>query len=376
MSGSPPVTVLMTVRNGQPFVKEAVVSVLTQSHSDLRLLVLDNASTDGSRDDVRSFDDSRVELVALDRDLGQTGALNRGLSMIESPLVARMDADDVCMPERIARQMELLGRSGDEVAVVGSGVRLISREGKAEGSWSGELRGRGEFLFSLLANTVPLYHPAVMFRREAVDEVGGYDPDFAPAEDYDLWVKLALAGYSASVLKEPLLKLRRHEGQTSNTATTTQDRNVARARNKLMEGLGIADPSPELVSFFDLDMGIFDGPGRLIEKLQNLVDNAPVATGMTGGESRRFDRALRDRAAALALLGALTGRGGATRDLFDFAIAGGPGMLTRLDTLLYPLARLPGPLRKGASGIRVLANAAQNVTRNATQNPTQTSANG
>lgn len=369
MSGAPPVTVLMTVRNGQPFVKEAVASVLAQSHKDLGLLVLDNASTDGSRNDVASFDDSRVELVALDSDLGQTGALNKGLSMIESPLVARMDADDVCMPNRIERQKAAMDQSNNDVAVVGSGVRLISQDGRAEGVWSGDLKGRGGFLFSLLANTVPLYHPAVMFRRDAIDEVGGYDPDFAPAEDYDLWVKLALAGYSASVLKEPLLQLRRHEGQTSNVAAAGQSRNVVRARNKLMEGLGVADPQPEFFQFFDFDIDVFDGldgesdVSRLTCAINRLLEMAQVAIQMNPNESRRFDRTVRERAAALALLGALTGRGSATRGLFDFAIAGGPGMLTSLDTLLYPLARLPGPLRKGASGIKVLVNAAQTSTR-------------
>jgi hypothetical protein len=358
MSDSPRVTVLMTVRNGQPFVKEAVASVLAQSHKNLRLLVLDNASTDGSRYDITSFGDSRVDLVALDSDLGQTGALNKGLLMIDSPLVARMDADDVCMPGRIERQIEALGHSGDDVAVVGSGVTLISPEGEAEGGWSGSLRGRGEFLFSLLANTVPLYHPAVMFRREAVASVGGYDPDFAPAEDYDLWVKLALAGYSASVTKEPLLKLRRHEGQTSNKAATTQDRNLARARKGLMQSLGVTDVSSELLSFFDFEPRLFEAPGRLPETLEKMVGSAPAATGMTGDESKRFERLVRERAAALALLGALAGRGGATRRLFDFAIAGGPGMLTSLDTAVYPLARLPGPLRKSASGVKMLASAA------------------
>jgi len=169
-----------------------------------------------------------------------------------------------------------------------------------------------------------------------------------------------------------LLKLRRHEGQTSNMAATTQGRNVARARNKLMEGLGVTDPPPELVSFFDFDVGLFDAPGRLLECLQQLVDKATVATHMNEKESRRFGRLVHERAAALALLGALTGRGAATRSLFDFAIAGGPGMLSRLDTALYPLARLPGPLRKSASGIKVLANAAQNMTRNANRG----SANG
>ncbi len=369
MSDVPPVTVLMTVRNGRPFVKEAVASVLGQSHTDLRLLVLDNASTDGSRDDVTLFGDSRVDLVALDNDLGQTGALNKGLAMIDSPLVARMDADDVCMPERIARQMAAMQHSDDDVAVVGSGVRLISRQGKAEGSWSGKLQGRGDFLFSLLANTVPLYHPAVMFRRDAVDKVGGYDPDFAPAEDYELWVNLVLAGYSAIVLK-----LRRHEGQTSNVATAGQNRNLARARRGLMKSLGVADPQPAFYRFFDFDTDVFDeldgesDVGRLTGVINRLLKMAPAATGMTRRESRRFDRALRERAAALALLGALTGRGTATRSLFDFAIAGGPGMLTRLDMLLYPLARLPGPLRKSASAIKVLASAAQNVTQTVIRN--------
>ncbi len=374
MTAIAPVTVLMTVRNGQPYMREAVRSVLDQTYPDMRLLVLDNASTDGSREDVLSFEDARVELVELEEDLGQTIALNKGLKRIETQLVARMDADDVCLPDRIERQVAAMELHGTEVAVVGSAVRLISAEGRPEGDWSGDLRGRGEFLFSLLANTVPLYHPAVMFRREAVMAVGGYDPEFAPAEDYDLWVRLALAGHSARVVKEPLLLLRRHEGQTSNRATATQDRSVARARARLIQGLGVTDPPPEVFEFFDLDTGVFDslqrecGPGRLATALDRLLQAAPASTRMSAGEARRFDRLFRERAAALALLGALTGRPAASRGLYDFAMAGGPHVLTRLDALLYPLARLPGPLRKSASGIKVLASAAQTATRIVTGN--------
>ncbi|MFC1937085.1 glycosyltransferase family 2 protein [Chloroflexota bacterium] len=104
-------TVLMTVYNGEPYLYEAVASILAQTYRDFRFLILDNASTDNSRGVIRSFNDPRIKLVELPENIGLVAALNRGLEMIDTPFVARMDADDISLPTRLEKELNELQNS-------------------------------------------------------------------------------------------------------------------------------------------------------------------------------------------------------------------------------------------------------------------------
>ncbi|MCH7562955.1 MAG: glycosyltransferase [Gemmatimonadetes bacterium] len=208
----PRLTVLMTVRNGEPYLREAVASILGQTYRDFRFLILDNASTDASREVIRCFGDSRIELVELPEDLGQTAALNKGLDMVETPWVARMDADDVSLPERLERQMEYLqGRS--ELVLMGTGVQVID--------------GRGQFVrernvvvadvdirWRQLLGTSGILHSAAMFSITAIREVGGYPIQYRYAQDYALWFRLLAVGQAAN-LPQRLVHIRAHEANVT-----------------------------------------------------------------------------------------------------------------------------------------------------------------
>jgi glycosyltransferase involved in cell wall biosynthesis len=100
----PELTVLMTVYNGEAYLRETIDSILNQTYKDFKFLILDNASTDSSREIIRSYNDPRIELAALPENIGQAAALNKGLDMIDTPLVARMDADDISLPHRLTRE--------------------------------------------------------------------------------------------------------------------------------------------------------------------------------------------------------------------------------------------------------------------------------
>ena len=105
---APAVTVLMTVHNGGPYLRTAIHSVLAQTYRDFRFLIVDDASSDDTRDIIRSYDDPRVELMVLPQNVGQTAALNLGLRHAASPWIARMDADDYAAPSRLEEQLGAL----------------------------------------------------------------------------------------------------------------------------------------------------------------------------------------------------------------------------------------------------------------------------
>jgi len=224
----PALTVLMSVRNGEPFVRETVQSVLDQTYGDFRFLIIDNASTDGTRETIASLKDERIELVALPQDMGQTGALNLGLARAESEYVARLDADDVCLPERFARQVAYL-EAHPETALVGSQARFIDQAGTPLHATDFPLAH--EDIVGFMPVTNPLVHPSVMFRLAAVRQVGGYDGTISYAQDLALWIALA-ERYRLANLPDVLLKLRIHPGQ--------ETRNPERRERRLRDGLALS----------------------------------------------------------------------------------------------------------------------------------------
>lgn len=229
----PRVTVLMTVYNGRAFLPEAIESVLRQTLREFELLIIDDASTDGSVARIRSYHDPRIRLVVNEANVGQTPSLNRGLALARAPYVARLDQDDVCLPDRLERQASLL-QQHPETAVVGTRMMDMDEHGRRLGAAGRQMKDRGTFLGLLCLGLCPLGHPSVMFRREMVLSLGGYDASCAPAEDVDLWTKLAMHGHTAQVIDEPLVLRRVHGGQQSVTKAALQQQQVHRAQDRLI----------------------------------------------------------------------------------------------------------------------------------------------
>lgn len=234
---SPRVTVLMTVYNGLPFLPEAIESVLRQTFADFELLLIDDASTDASLACIRSYPDARIRLVCNEQNRGQAHALNQGLWLARGAYIARLDQDDVCLPNRLQRQVVFLEQR-PEVAAVGTWQYWIGPEGRKRGLEPGVVGLRtgdfGTFLGTLLTYATPVAHPTVMYRREAVSAVNGYDETFAPCEDYELWCRLALRRHQLAVLPQPLVMVRIHERQQSVAKLALQQANARRAHERLV----------------------------------------------------------------------------------------------------------------------------------------------
>ena len=222
---TPRVSVLMAVRDGVPWVKDAVASVLAQTLSDLELIVVDDGSVDATPALLADVDDRRL-LVERRSRAGLTCALNVALARASAPLVARLDADDIALPERLQRQVAFLD-AHPEVGVVGSAAREIGDDGL-------EVRvirppEDHVALRRALIRRNPMVHSTVTMRRGAVEAVGGYDARFAVAQDYDLWMRL-LAVTRLANLPQTLVVRRLLPGRVSVARDTDRLRAEARAR--------------------------------------------------------------------------------------------------------------------------------------------------
>ena len=194
------VTVLCGAFNNASTLPRAIESILNQTVTDLELIVIDDGSTDATAEVLAGYLDPRVRMLTMGRNIGIARSLNAGLLSAASPIVSIQDADDWSEPCRLERQLALLDVRPD-VAVVGSRMREVGPDGR-------ELRPRTSFAAGDVRRALLRFNPipntSAAFRREAVLGVGGYDPRFRYATEYDLWLRLVHAGHGAWTLDEVL----------------------------------------------------------------------------------------------------------------------------------------------------------------------------
>jgi glycosyltransferase involved in cell wall biosynthesis len=209
---TPQVSVVMPVRNGARWLGEALASVFAQSRPDWELIAIDDGSTD---DTPRVLDeyatrDQRIRVIRQEP-LGLVSALNRGLADVRSPLVARLDADDRALPDRLERQMRHLA-AHPEIGLLGSWAQEIDEYGNRRGQMRPATQP--DELGRILLEANPLVHSSVMFRTDLARRLGGFRPAFRAAEDYDLWLRLAESTRIAN-LPEILVEYRWHGGNVT-----------------------------------------------------------------------------------------------------------------------------------------------------------------
>ena len=211
---TPKVTVLTSVLNGEDFLAEAIDSILAQSFTDFEFIIVDNASTDRTPDIIRSYDDPRVIHLRNPETLNLSQSLNKGLAAAKGDYIARLDADDVAMPDRLEKQAAFLD-AHPEVALVAAAGYEFSGAADFPGTIPVIPPATHDALLTTLSEASILAHSSIAFRRDAARAIGGYDESYAYCMDYLLYFRIA-EKHQLAALPEPLVAIRVHPGQITN----------------------------------------------------------------------------------------------------------------------------------------------------------------
>jgi glycosyltransferase involved in cell wall biosynthesis len=199
----PELSVLMSVYNGEKYLQDAVDSILKQTFNDFEFIIINDGSTDRTREIIEGYNDDRIVLINQEN-TGLTKSLNKGLSLARGEYIARMDADDLSKPERLEKQLMFL-RDNPEVVLLGSNCYRIDEDGNV--LWISNLPTEEVNIKWCLLFCNFLFHGTVMFRGKEINDLGGYNSTVSYAQDYDLWLRIA-ERYPIACLKEPLIYYR------------------------------------------------------------------------------------------------------------------------------------------------------------------------
>lgn len=226
----------MPAYNAGVHLADAIRSVLEQSFTDFELIVVNDGSSDDTVAILSQFaSDSRLRVVHNEQNLGLIATLHRGLSECRAPFIARMDADDICEPQRFERQVAFL-RDRPDIDIVGGAIRFF---GNIPQPNVFQFPNTHEAIHPAMLFFCPLAHPSLMFRRELVERgLFCYDDEFRHAEDYHLWSRLLLKVRAAN-LPELVLHYRLHQSQVSSGQANHQYEASLRVRKKMLDEAGV-----------------------------------------------------------------------------------------------------------------------------------------
>ena len=222
---SPKVSVLMANYNGERFLASAIVSILEQSYKDFELIVVDDGSKDSSPAILRTFmsKDSRVKGFYFSRNQGLARALNYGLAQVQGEYIARMDSDDLCHRDRLAKQVTYLDKHPG-IYMLGCGYQNIDEHGARVRAWDVPLFCGRVFLERCIKRGVyPILHPSFMVRRFCLEELEGYREIFRIGEDLDLYARMRdRYGAVFGNLSERLYFYRRYDASLTGASDSSE----------------------------------------------------------------------------------------------------------------------------------------------------------
>jgi glycosyltransferase involved in cell wall biosynthesis len=254
----PLVSIIMPVYNAEKYLAEAIKSILTQTLTNFEFIIIDDGSTDGSLEIIQHFslEDQRVRLIKNDQNLGVADSLNKGIMAARGIYIARMDADDISMPERLQKQTDFL-RLNPKLGFCGSWVEAKSES--RDMVWEYPISNEAIRCRLLFANSFA--HPSVIFSRDLfVKNKLFYNRAYETAEDYELWVR-ALEVTQATNLGDVLLVYRIHSHQVSAKNLNRQFLTTQDVHRVLIQNLGI-DCSKNELDVHEILSGL-KSPGNL-----------------------------------------------------------------------------------------------------------------
>jgi len=217
---NPKVTVLMSVYNGEKYLREAVDSILAQTFRDFEFLIINDGSTDRTGEILKSYSDQRIKIINHEKNIGLTKSLNKGLRVAKGEYVARQDADDISMPERLDKEVAFLD-TNKNVGLVGTDYFLINEKDKIIDKINCLTESKD--LKEKLLEGNQFAHGSIVFKKECIEKVGMYREEFKFAQDFDFVLRISEIFHIANI-PEFLYKWRINIDSVSVNKKTLQDK--------------------------------------------------------------------------------------------------------------------------------------------------------
>jgi len=232
----PLVSVLLPVYNAATYLSAALQSIVQQTYPNLEIIIIDDCSTDGSMDIIRSYlENENVKLIQHPQNKGVVASLNEGLKLAKGEYIARMDADDIAFPTRIAKQVAYLQKH-PTCYLLGTGMIAFANN-KIVRYWMPPEKHEKLNIKKLF--NAPFAHPTVMIRRKVFVQLKGYSADYPVIEDYKLWLDI-MEQHKTANLQEPLLFYRKHANNESKKRKITQQASLEKLYQEEWTKRGIA----------------------------------------------------------------------------------------------------------------------------------------
>ena len=247
MSNNVKISVIMSVYNGEEYLAEAIDSVLGQSFKDFELIVINDCSTDKTGELLSKYEalDARVKVHTNEVNLRLPSSLNKAISLAEGKYIARMDADDICLPDRFEKQFAFMEEHPD---VALSSCRFMTLKNGVVSSGGCGGRTDNESIKAMLLVTNPILHPGIIAKAEVIRELG-YDKSFTCTEDMEIWSRFVMAGHKIELQPEYLMIYRLHDKQITET-TRERQRGEVKTLQKRYYGALLEEMSDELEEFY------------------------------------------------------------------------------------------------------------------------------
>jgi len=199
----PKISVIMSVFNIKEYVVESIESILNQTFKHFEFIIIDDGSSDKTREILKSLKDSRIRLIFNEKNIGLTKSLNKALKLARGEYIARQDGDDISLPQRFERQLEFLDKN-PEIKVIGTFGYSIDKKGEILRKETFPVYPE-EIKKNLIIKN-PFLHPSILIKKEVLQEVGGYNEKFTTTQDYELWFRILKVSKGANL---PLFLLKK-----------------------------------------------------------------------------------------------------------------------------------------------------------------------
>jgi len=247
---SPTISVIMPVYNGERFLQQAIDSILSQTFADFEFIIINDGSTDSTKQILEKTNDKRIIIIDNENNFGMVKSLNRGIQKARGKYIARMDADDISLPDRFQMQFDFLEKNKN-VGVCGTFMKVMDKDGKVQYSdWPYSFNSKENYIHFLF--NCPLAHPSIMGKRELFLE-NPYEFSF-PVEDYELWERLSHKTVLVNI--EKVLLLYRVHGENGSIKRKNETKNLLCILwRKFLQGFGIDITEEKVKDLFFWEKG-------------------------------------------------------------------------------------------------------------------------